>query len=188
MSNPRPPGDRPVAASTVPADIHVVRAAPATTAADARRTVTVPGVLLGVGLGGFVDGIVLHQILRWHNMLSAVLPPTTIENMEVNMVFDGYFHAGVWVATLLGVIGLWMAGRRGARFPTAGRFLGQLLLGWGLFNLVEGVVDHHLLQIHHVIDRPQHEPVFDWVFLLVFGLGLIALGAALARARRERVS
>ena len=178
--NPRPPNDT----ALDPANVHVERARPAETPVAARRTVTLPGVLLGVGLGGFVDGIVLHQILRWHNMLSAVLPPTTMENMAVNMVFDGYFHAGVWAVTVLGVVGLWMAGRRGALFPTAGRFLGQLLFGWGLFNLVEGVVDHHVLQVHHVIDNPQHEPAFDWVFLLVFGLGVLALGAALMRGRR----
>ena len=180
-----PPNDFDAAAPrrTVPADVDAVRRGPP---ARPRGTATVPGVLLGVGLGGFVDGIVLHQILRWHNMLSAVLPPTTMRNMEVNMVFDGYFHAGVWATTLLGVVGLWSAGRRGAPFPSAGRFLGQLLFGWGLFNLVEGVVDHHVLRLHHVIDRPRHEPVFDWVFLVVFGVGLLALGAALMRDRRRR--
>ena len=34
------------------------------------------GIVLGLGLGGFVDGITLHQIMQWHNMGSAVLPPT----------------------------------------------------------------------------------------------------------------
>jgi uncharacterized membrane protein len=29
-----------------------------------------PGLLLGIGLGGFVDGIVAHQILQWHHMLT----------------------------------------------------------------------------------------------------------------------
>ncbi|MCK1539441.1 DUF2243 domain-containing protein, partial [Bradyrhizobium sp. 176] len=28
------------------------------------------GVLLGLGLGGFFDGIVFHQLLQWHHMLS----------------------------------------------------------------------------------------------------------------------
>jgi uncharacterized membrane protein len=32
------------------------------------RSVTAPGILLGVGLGGFVDGILLHQVLQWHHM------------------------------------------------------------------------------------------------------------------------
>ena len=37
------------------------------------------GIVLGLGLGGFVDGITLHQIMQWHNMGSAVLPPTTMD-------------------------------------------------------------------------------------------------------------
>jgi uncharacterized membrane protein len=146
--------------------------------------VVVPGVLLGVGLGGFVDGIVLHQILQWHNMLSAALPPTTMRAMRVNMVFDGYFHAGVWAATLLGVVLLWSAGRRGRPFPALGQFLGQLVFGWGLFNLVEGVVDHHVLQLHHVVDMPQHVPLFDWLFLALGALQLL-LGAAMMRGRGQ---
>ncbi len=192
MASRRPPDDANRAPATSPADINVVRTTPvvpvAPPATASRRMAVLPGVLVGMGLGGFVDGIVLHQILRWHSMLSAVLPPTTMRDMEVNMVFDGYFHAGVWALTLLGVVGLWAAGRRGARFPSAAQFLGQLLLGWGLFNLVEGIVDHHVLQLHHVIDRPQHEPVFDWIFLAVFGLGLILFGAALMRTGRRRAT
>ena len=156
--------------------------------APPRRPVVVPGILLGIGLGGFVDGIVLHQILRWHHMLSAVLPPVDMRSMQVNMVFDGYFHAGVWAVTLAGVLGLWGAGRRGAYFPTLFQFVGQLLFGWGLFNLVEGFIDHHLLQLHHVIDLPHHEPSFDWIFLAVGGAGLLALGAVLMRPRGRRVA
>ena len=40
------------------------------------------GVVLGIGLGGFVDGIALHQIAQWHNMGSAILPPTTMDGDE----------------------------------------------------------------------------------------------------------
>ena len=35
------------------------------------RMMTLPGLLLGIGLGGFVDGILLHQILQWHHMLTS---------------------------------------------------------------------------------------------------------------------
>jgi uncharacterized membrane protein len=28
--------------------------------------------------------------------------------------------------------------------------LGIMAIGWGIFNIVEGIVDHHILQIHHV--------------------------------------
>ncbi len=142
------------------------------------------GVVLGLGLGGFVDGIALHQIAQWHNMGSAVLPPTTMEAMKRNMAWDGWFHAAMLVLTVVGVYRLLRDARGGARLPSAGAFTGQLLLGWGLFNLVEGVIDHHLLEIHHVRDVPVHVPLYDWLFLAVGGVGLAALGWLLARRRR----
>ena len=61
------------------------------------RRVRIGGAVLGIGMGGFVDGILLHQILRWHNMLSTVLPPTTLDAMHTNMLWDGLFHAFVWI-------------------------------------------------------------------------------------------
>jgi uncharacterized membrane protein len=137
------------------------------------------GVVIGVGLGGFIDGIVLHQIAHWHQMLSAVVPPVTVEAMQLNMRWDGLFHLFTWVLTFAGVWMLWHD--RGAGAPTARVFAGQMLFGWGLFNLVEGAVDHHLLGIHHVRDLPVPVPAYDWAFLLVGGLGFLAAGWMLAR-------
>ena len=39
-----------------------------------------PAIVLGIGLGGFLDGIVLHQILQWHHMLTSTgdYPATTV--------------------------------------------------------------------------------------------------------------
>lgn len=147
-----------------------------------QRKLSRAGILVGIGLGGFVDGIVLHQILQWHNMGSAVLPPTTMAAMQRNMLWDGLFHALVWALTLAGVYLLLRDARAGVRLPGTTAFTGQMLLGWGVFNLVEGVVDHHLLQLHHVRDLPAHVPAYDWLFLALGGLGLIALGWALSRA------
>ena len=143
------------------------------------------GVTLGVGMGGFVDGILLHQILGWHNMGSAVLPPTTMEAMRRNMSWDGLFHAGVWLVTLVGIFLLLADARRGAPLPSGRAFAGQLLLGWGAFNVVEGIVDHHLLNLHHVRDLPAHVPLYDWAFLLVAGIGFLIAGWAMAREPRR---
>jgi uncharacterized membrane protein len=62
--------------------------------ADRRPPSKVSGLLLGLGLGGFVDGIVLHQVLQWHHMVSHVedYPMTTLEGLEVNTFADGLFH------------------------------------------------------------------------------------------------
>jgi uncharacterized membrane protein len=140
-----------------------------------------PGVILGIGLGGFADGIALHQIAQWHNMGSARLPPITMEAMRQNMAWDGWFHLATLVLTVLGVYLLLRDARAGAVLPQPGAFTGLLLLGWGAFNLTEGLIDHHLLNIHHVRDLPVHVPLYDWLFLGIGGLGLSALGWFLSR-------
>ena len=145
------------------------------------RTSRWPGVVLGLGLGGFVDGIVLHQLAQWHNMGSAVLPPTTMDAMRQNMVWDGWFHVATLVLTTLGLFLLLRDARRGAPLPTMAGFTGLLFIGWGTFNLVEGLIDHHLLEIHHVRDMPAHVPAYDWLFLGFGGLALIAVGWLLVR-------
>src|SRR3954451_11934492 len=89
------------------------------------------GILLGAGLGGFLDGIVLHQIMQWHNMLSTVRPPTDLVTMKYNMVWDGLFHAFTWSMTATGLAMLWRAGQR-SDVPWSTRvFLGALCMGWG---------------------------------------------------------
>ena len=145
------------------------------------------GVVLGVGLGGFADGIVLHQIAQWHNMGSAVLPPVTMQAMSVNMLWDGLFHAFTWAITLTGVFMLWH-GARTRRVPESGAaFAGEMVFGWGAFNLIEGTVDHHLLNLHHVRDMPVHVPLYDWVFLGVAGVGFLLVGWMLMRPVTRRV-
>lgn len=140
----------------------------------------IAGLLLGLGLGGFIDGIGLHQIAQWHNMLSANVPPVTMDAMLFNMTADGWFHAAVFVLTLVGVFMLYEAARRGAAFPPVRWFIG-VMLSWGVFNLVEGVINHHLLELHHVRDVPVHVPAYDYAFLLIGGIGLMALGWWLSR-------
>jgi uncharacterized membrane protein len=141
------------------------------------------GLLIGAGMGGFVDGIVFHQILQWHNMLSARLPPNTLVDAKINMTWDGLFHAGVWVLTAIGIALLWRAGRAGALAAAgSGRvLLGMCLAGWGLFNLVEGTIDHHLLGLHHVHEYAPDPRPYDWAFLAAGAL-LLAVGWALARS------
>lgn len=146
-----------------------------------QRPLHAAGAALGIGMGAFVDGILFHQILQLHNMLSAVRPPNTLVNVEINMFWDGLFHAFSWAMTAVGIALLWRAVKHTNAPLSTRAFVGSLSLGWGLFNLVEGVIDHHLLGIHHVVERPDHL-LFDLAFL-ASGALLIALGAWLARSR-----
>ncbi len=152
----------------------------------ARRPLLSAALLLGVGLGGFFDGIVFHQILQLHHMLTTRTPADTVVAIEVNMFWDGLFHAFTWTVTLAGVVLLWraLADRQAPRPPRT--FAGGMLLGAGLFNLVEGVIDHHVLDLHRVVQTATH-PWWDLAFL-ASGVLLIALGGWLVGAdgaRRE---
>jgi uncharacterized membrane protein len=131
-----------------------------------------------VGLGGFFDGIVLHQILQWHHMLSAHTPPDSLANLELNTLADGLFHASTWVFTSVGVALLWAAVRSGAALGWH-RLAGGLLAGWGGFNLLEGLIDHHILGVHHVRPGPD-EFLYDIGFL-IWGAVMLAIGVVLLR-------
>jgi uncharacterized membrane protein len=137
------------------------------------------GLVLGIGLGGFIDGILLHQILQWHNMLSSKLPPTSLVDMKYNMIWDGLFHALTWVTTLVGVGLLFRAGRRADAIWSGRVLAGAMLAGWGLFNFVEGVIDHQLLGIHHV--HPGAGQLAWDIGFLLSGPVLAALGVLIAR-------
>jgi uncharacterized membrane protein len=112
------------------------------------------------------------------------VPPTDLVAMKYNMVWDGLFHAFTWTATVVGLALVW----RGRRVPEAlqpGRMLaGALALGWGLFNVVEGLIDHQLLGLHHV-HPGAGQTMWDAGFL-VFGAALAALGWGLMVAGRRR--
>ncbi|WP_407319173.1 DUF2243 domain-containing protein [Isoptericola halotolerans] len=75
------------------------------------RPIRLPGILLGVGLGGFVDGILLHQILQWHHMLTSAstanidvgeYPATTVHGLEMA---PGSFPAHMYQHLLVGMYG-----------------------------------------------------------------------------------
>ncbi len=141
--------------------------------------VVLAGGLLGCGLGALFDGIVLHQILQWHNLLSSVRPPTDLEAMKYNMLWDGLFHAFAWLVTAAGIAQLWVSARRSrARFSNRA-FLGALLGGWGSFNLIEGLIDHQLLGLHHV-HPGEAELAWDLGFL-AWGAAMLLAGALLVR-------
>lgn len=141
-----------------------------------------PGLLLGLGLGGFVDGIVLHQLLQWHHLVSDVeaYPTTTVAGLEVNTLADGFFHLVMWFLVLAGSLLTVREWRSGRLAPSWSFHVGLLLVGWGIFNVVEGVVDHHLLGIHHVRDDLGGPASWD-VGFLVFSVLLIVAGLALHR-------
>lgn len=132
------------------------------------------GILFGLGLGGFFDGIILHQVLQWHHMLtSGGYPANTVHNLEINTLWDGIFHLSTYIFVLLGLTTLWKRAHR-THVRWSGKLLiGTILMGFGIFNLVEGIVDHHLLGIHHVNETVARS---QWIY---WDIGFLLWGAAM---------
>ncbi|MGG6293882.1 DUF2243 domain-containing protein [Leptolyngbya sp. AN02str] len=140
------------------------------------------GLVLGIGQGGFFDGIVFHQLLQWHHMFSSIETDQTVMGMELNTLGDGLFHLFDWLMTLAGIGLLWRAGRKEQNAWHGRLFLGSLLTGAGIFNLVEGIVDHHILGIHHL--KPGlYQGWWDLGFLLS-GVVLIGIGLVLVQTAK----
>jgi uncharacterized membrane protein len=157
-----------------------------------RRFPVAAGILFGLGLGGFFDGIVLHQILQWHHMLTGETggePMDTVAGLEANTLVDGLFHTATWVLVTVATLLTLRAWQRGELAPPWRMHVGLLLAGWGVFNVVEGLIDHQLLGLHHVRDDLGGPLGWDLAFLAL-GVVLIAAGAALVRqgARRHAAS
>ena len=108
------------------------------------------GFFLGLGLGGFFDGIIFHQVLQWHQMLtSAGYPADNVRNLQINTLWDGLFHLTTYIFVAVALFLLWRTAQQ--HVPWSGKLLvGTILMGFGIFNGVEGLVAHHLLGIHHV--------------------------------------
>jgi uncharacterized membrane protein len=129
-------------------------------------------MVLGMGLGGLIDGIVFHQILQWHTMLSNKLPNITPENKAVNTFWDGILFSYTLILVIVGIAMLWRAAGRPEAHRSPNLFAAGLLMGWGLFNVVEGIIDHHLLKLHNVSEVSN-----QWNELFLgFSFGLIAIG------------
>ena len=158
--------------------------------ADPRATFPASaGVLFGLGLGGFFDGIVLHQILQWHHMLSSKVTPDSVAGLRFNTLADGLFHASTWLFVVAGLLVLWRHARRThLRWPTR-LIVGTLLVGFGAFNLVEGLIDHEILGLHHVNETVPRAQWLAWdIGFLVWGAAMALAGGGLWRSGRAHLA
>jgi len=151
---------------------------------------TAAAFLFGLGLGAFFDGIVFHQVLQWHHMVSAWYPPTSLENLRLNMRWDGAFQGIAYLFVVGGIALFWRKASTRELYWSSEMLIGGLLYGWGCFNLAEGLVDHALLGMHHVNETVSvsQQPWWDLAFL-AWGAAMAAGGRALLRwAERQRQS
>jgi uncharacterized membrane protein len=103
----------------------------------------------------------------------------SVAALDRNLFWDGVLHLSL-MALLAAGLALAAPWRRVD--PAAGRRFGSLLLvGWGTFNVLDQLVFHLALGLHHIRPGP-HQTLYDWTFF-VLGLALALLGVLLAPPR-----
>lgn len=148
-------------------------------AAGTMQVMLVAGYTIGFGVGGLIDVLVMHQILQVHHTVSGWYDPSTLEGLRTNVFADGLLGTALLLIVLAGVGLLFYAGERPAVHFSRRAFLGSLFVGWGVFNVVDDIANHRLLEAHHVVHGPNS---FWWnTGFLLASLGLILLGWWLIR-------
>ncbi len=131
------------------------------------------GVLMGLGVAAFIDEVVFHQLLRWHHFYDR-------STLDVGLVSDGFFHAGGWLAMVTGLFLFADLQRRRVTVPKrvwAGGFL-----GWGGFQIYDGIIQHKLLGLHQIrydVDLLPYDLIWNGAAVVGLAIGAwLLLGSA----------
>jgi len=138
------------------------------------------GLLLGFSLGGFFDGILLHQILQWHHLLSGI-GRAPFNELRTQILADGLFHALMYV---IAAIGLWqlLRARGGLVTALSGRLLAAaLLIGFGAWHVIDSILSHWILGIHRIRMDSPNPLAWDMLWFTLFGVLFIVAGIVLRR-------
>jgi uncharacterized membrane protein len=138
-----------------------------------KRTVW-SGVLFGIGLAGFIDETLFHQLLHWHHFYDK-------STMTVGLVSDGFFHAGGFTCTVVGLF--LMADALRCRGLVPKRWWGALLIGAGGFQLYDGIVQHKIFGLHQI-----RYHVTIWPYDLTWNVAaaiFIIIGIVLMKGRAD---
>lgn len=136
---------------------------------DPARDLRLPAALIGFGFGGFFDGILLHQILQWHHLLSA-LDQGRPGDLAFQVMADGLFHAVMYVIAAAGLVYL-IRRRTALAAPGAAReFSAVFLVGFGVWHVIDALLSHWLTGIHRIRMDAANPLLWDMGWLVIFGL------------------
>jgi uncharacterized membrane protein len=144
------------------------------------RTFRWSGYLLGFALGAFFDGILLHQVLQWHHLLSG-LQGEPFNDIRVQILADGLFHLKAYLLALVGLGLLWRARGEFAEPPAGRLLLAAALIGFGVWHVLDAILSHWILGIHRIRMDAENVLLWDLIWFFVFGIAFIAAGWLLWR-------
>jgi len=151
-----------------------------------RRPVVIASAVIGFGLSGFFDGILLHQILQWHHLLSLV-PGAVFRDLGTQILADGLFHVLMYLIT---AAGLWLLWRGRAALSGDGvgwrAVAGGGLAGFGVWNFIDVGFFHWTLGIHRIRVNVPDPMLYDVSWLVILGVIPVAIGWLLLRSDRAR--
>jgi uncharacterized membrane protein len=147
-------------------------------AQSADRKTVFGWLLVGFSLGGFFDGIVLHQILQWHHLLSGLADPAG-SDLRFQIMADGLFHLLMYLLAVMGGVLLLTARVSSTRAGTRSEILRLALIGFGIWHLLDAVISHWLLGLHRIKMDSETPLVWDVAWLLIFGVVPLILAALL---------
>jgi uncharacterized membrane protein len=127
------------------------------------------GALVGFALSGFFDGILLHQVLQWHHLLSG-LDGLEWQDLRTQVLADGLFHLFMYVVAAAG-LGLLLRSRERLQAPgSQRRLLAAALTGFGAWHLLDAVLSHWWLGLHRIRMDSAQPLLWDLGWLAAFGL------------------
>ncbi|MBU9723386.1 MULTISPECIES: DUF2243 domain-containing protein [Bacillaceae] len=141
-----------------------------------RKLIVIGSFILGFGFLGAMDGIMFHQILQWHSVVMDT-------DRTGQIMSDGIFHFATTITLVAGGVILWLAGNPTDLSKGVRLLVGYFMIGGGTFNLIEGIINHHILEIHRVRPDAANPLMYDLAFL-ASGVILIVVGLLIKRGRR----
>nr|WP_227004070.1 DUF2243 domain-containing protein [Salicibibacter halophilus] len=132
------------------------------------------GILFGIGMMAFIDEALFHLLLQWHHFYDR-------STTEIGLMSEGLLHAFSWFATIASLFML--AGIKKRNGFWLKRWGGGVLLGAGIFQFYDGIVQHKLMRIHQV-RYVDNLIVYDLVWILAAVLMIVG-GAFLIKRTKQ---
>ncbi|MEY7850689.1 DUF2243 domain-containing protein [Natrarchaeobius sp. A-rgal3] len=149
------------------------------TAASVRRRLLLSAGIIGFGFGAVIDTVIFHLTLQTHHLLSGFYDPYSLDGLRTNVMIDGLFLLGMLAVMAVGFGLLWELVNGTDRRLSTRYLVGSIVVGMGVFNVIDGVLSHYVLDLHNVVHGTEAwNPPWLVVSVFLLALGLFVLRSA----------